>query len=307
MFQESPFSGVCAYAAGEVTLMLVGTLLLGLLLGYLIWGWTRRKLIEAEQQIASLTTANTNLGQELDALTSANNNQQQELDALNAAFRSQKQQLVSLSAANSDLKKLLDAFTVSEQESKSELAKLQSTVASHESLISTLYHQLNAEQSRTADLEGLLLEHHQSKRGTSESGSSAFEGPVTDVDPPSDTSDTASTSYSNDNLVIPEEPSPHSHLLAKASEIFGKEIILNDLKLVEGIGPKIAEVLKKSGITSWEKLSDTTRYILRVILDEAGSQFRGHNPKTWPRQAQMAANGEWMKLKAYQDILLGGK
>ena len=52
--------------------MLVGTLLLGLLLGYLIWGWTRRKLIDAEGRIASITHTNTNLEQQLIVLNTRN-------------------------------------------------------------------------------------------------------------------------------------------------------------------------------------------------------------------------------------------
>ena len=32
-----------------------------------------------------------------------------------------------------------------------------------------------------------------------------------------------------------------------------------------------------------------------------------HDPKTWPKQAEMAAAGEWDKLSKWQDELKGGK
>jgi len=32
-----------------------------------------------------------------------------------------------------------------------------------------------------------------------------------------------------------------------------------------------------------------------------------HNPGTWPKQAEMAAEGKWDELKVWQDELDGGK
>ncbi len=81
----------------------------------------------------------------------------------------------------------------------------------------------------------------------------------------------------------------------------------DDLKKIEGIGPKISELLNKAGIFTFENLAKTKPLQLRAILDEAGSRFRTHDPTTWPQQAQMAAKGEWEKLKAWQDELDGGK
>jgi len=46
---------------------------------------------------------------------------------------------------------------------------------------------------------------------------------------------------------------------------------------------------------------------IKEILAEAGSRYAAHNPGTWPRQAQMAADGKWDELKVWQDELDGGK
>ncbi len=95
--------------------------------------------------------------------------------------------------------------------------------------------------------------------------------------------------------------------LAEAKAIFGKRIKANDLKIVEGIGPKIEGLFHAAGIKTWAKLADTKATVLKGILDEAGPRFQMHKPDTWPRQADMAAKGQWKKLLAYQDELDGGK
>ena len=87
----------------------------------------------------------------------------------------------------------------------------------------------------------------------------------------------------------------------------GKKVKENDLKLVEGIGPKIEELLHNAGITTWAQLGATEASAISAILEEAGNQFSMHNPATWPKQAQLAADGQWEELEVYQDQLKGGK
>lgn len=81
----------------------------------------------------------------------------------------------------------------------------------------------------------------------------------------------------------------------------------DDLTAVEGIGPKTAQLLKDKGITTWQGLSESSVEHLQSILTEAGSRFQLSDPGTWPKQAGMAARGEWDELQAYQDFLDGGK
>lgn len=92
-----------------------------------------------------------------------------------------------------------------------------------------------------------------------------------------------------------------------AKAAMGKAVKEDDLTVVEGIGPKISELLKDAGIASWSALSATTVDKLRDLLKEAGSRFGVHKPDTWSRQAGMAARGEWKALKEWQDYLDGGK
>ncbi|MEM6398199.1 MAG: 50S ribosomal protein L27 [Bacteroidota bacterium] len=87
----------------------------------------------------------------------------------------------------------------------------------------------------------------------------------------------------------------------------GKSFKLDDLKIVEGIGPKIEGLLNDAGINTWRGLADADTNFVQGILDEAGPRYRMHNPATWAKQADMAANAQWDELVKYQDELDGGK
>lgn len=80
-----------------------------------------------------------------------------------------------------------------------------------------------------------------------------------------------------------------------------------DLKIVEGIGPKIESLLKEAGIHNWADLAEAPVEQLEAILDAAGPNFRIHNPATWPAQARLAQTGEWNLLREYQTELIGGR
>ncbi len=81
----------------------------------------------------------------------------------------------------------------------------------------------------------------------------------------------------------------------------------DDLKIVEGIGPKIEELLRQHDVRSYSDLAGTSVGRLKEILATAGPRFAMHDPGTWSAQALLAANGEWDNLKAYQDFLNAGK
>ncbi|MEY3050587.1 MAG: hypothetical protein RLY31_372 [Bacteroidota bacterium] len=81
----------------------------------------------------------------------------------------------------------------------------------------------------------------------------------------------------------------------------------DNLKRIEGIGPKIAEVLRAAGVDSFTKLSTMTADGIKDILVSAGDRFSFQDPGTWPAQAELAAKGEWDKLKKWQEDLKGGR
>lgn len=89
--------------------------------------------------------------------------------------------------------------------------------------------------------------------------------------------------------------------------VYGKSYKQDDLKIVEGIGPKIEELFKTSGILTWKALGETSVDRLREILSKAGERYQIHDPGTWPRQSKMAYEGKWKELKDWQNLLDGGK
>lgn len=80
----------------------------------------------------------------------------------------------------------------------------------------------------------------------------------------------------------------------------------DNLEIIEGIGPKIADLLRAAGINTFAALSRTTPAAIRTILDAAGPAFRIANPETWPEQSALAAHNQWRALKALQDVLNAG-
>jgi large subunit ribosomal protein L27 len=81
----------------------------------------------------------------------------------------------------------------------------------------------------------------------------------------------------------------------------------DDLKKIEGIGPKIAELLVADGIVTFADLAAASVEKIQAVLDAAGPRYATHNPGTWPKQAALAASGDWDTLKTLQDELNGGK
>jgi predicted flap endonuclease-1-like 5' DNA nuclease len=81
----------------------------------------------------------------------------------------------------------------------------------------------------------------------------------------------------------------------------------DDLTKVEGIGKKIAELLVKDGISSFELLGKATQKKLKEILAAAGPRYSIHVPTSWPKQAKLAAAGKWEQLETLQADLKGGK
>lgn len=97
---------------------------------------------------------------------------------------------------------------------------------------------------------------------------------------------------------------------AKAEKITlpsGKKIKQDDLKMVEGIGPKIEGLLNDAGITTWKELAEAPVEDVQAILTAAGPRYQMHQPKTWAKQAELANAADWATLERYQDWLDGGR
>jgi len=85
------------------------------------------------------------------------------------------------------------------------------------------------------------------------------------------------------------------------ADIPEKSVRSDDLKIIEGIGPKIEKMLNEAGIYTWEELAVTPVEKLQEILETGGPAYKVHNPESWPYQARLAAEGKWDELRRWQD------
>jgi predicted flap endonuclease-1-like 5' DNA nuclease len=93
----------------------------------------------------------------------------------------------------------------------------------------------------------------------------------------------------------------------RAVEVFVPVAESEDLTRIEGIGPRIAEILNGVGILKYAQLASTPADRLHEILKEAGPRFRLANPASWPEQARLAGEGKWEQLQELQDGLSAGR
>ncbi len=108
---------------------------------------------------------------------------------------------------------------------------------------------------------------------------------------------------------IPETAEPLPAPGAAPEEIMAPEIapqpVPDDLKIIEGIGPKISSLLAAEGIVTFAQLAGTPVERLTEIM--LAANLRIADPTTWPAQAKLAAEGKFEELQTLQDSLKGGR
>ncbi len=105
--------------------------------------------------------------------------------------------------------------------------------------------------------------------------------------------------------VVKEQPS--AEVVETEETPVAKTTQGDDLTKVEGVGPKIAELLNNAGITTFAQLASADDETVQQVLVDAGPRFNVHDATTWNEQAALARDGKWDELQALQDRLKGGK
>ena len=108
----------------------------------------------------------------------------------------------------------------------------------------------------------------------------------------------------NVKSAAPKTEAKAAPVAAAAPKSTGKP---DDLKKIEGVGPKIASLLTDAGISTFALLASADVAKIKEVLLAAGSRYKMHNPTSWPQQAALAADGKWDELKKLQDELDGGR
>ncbi len=81
---------------------------------------------------------------------------------------------------------------------------------------------------------------------------------------------------------------------------------MDDLEVIEGIGPKIKELFHAAGIKMFHQVAHTSKSKMQDVLSAAGANFALADPSTWAQQSRLAASNKWAELRKLQDELSGG-
>jgi predicted flap endonuclease-1-like 5' DNA nuclease len=79
----------------------------------------------------------------------------------------------------------------------------------------------------------------------------------------------------------------------------------DDLTQIEGIGPKVQQLLQGAGIRTYAQLAGAALESLTELVRSAGMAMM--DPTSWPQQAKLAAEGKLEELAKLQDELKGGR
>jgi large subunit ribosomal protein L27 len=91
-----------------------------------------------------------------------------------------------------------------------------------------------------------------------------------------------------------KEEKPVAEVKEEASQAKVKkaETKADDLKILEGVGPKLEEILHEAGITTYAALAATSIEKMKKILEEAGSRYASKDPAPWIEKAKELARGK---------------
>ena len=98
---------------------------------------------------------------------------------------------------------------------------------------------------------------------------------------------------------IPATRASYDHV----SMLLGRQVTENDLTVISGIGLRTSSLLQAVGIDTWDRLAQARVEDLQRILSEAGGIYKSQDPTHWPKQAAMASQSEWRKLRVFQETL----
>ncbi len=80
----------------------------------------------------------------------------------------------------------------------------------------------------------------------------------------------------------------------------------DNIEIIEGIGPKIAQVLADNGISTFAALANAKADDMTAMLKASGGRFSLANTASWAEQAALLRDGKMEEFKALTDALIGG-
>ena len=305
--------------------------LLGLLLGWAIWAKWRRMYEDAQAEIRGYKSSIKGLEEDLAACRKKGSDYASEVATLKGSLRERDNQIATLKTAKGSAQakttqSIVTPIAPVKTESAASAAPVQAKTSS---VKADKYAKLKSDNLQIIEGVGPKMEsvlHENGVHTWTELGGKSNDdlrgildkyGDKYRIIDPSDWPAQAKLASSGnwDGLITLQKglgSQTGAETDSKVEKVMIKLGILkkwkeNDLKAVEGIGPKIESLLNNAGITTWRGLSETAVDKLKDILNAAGDRYKLADPGTWPKQAQYAADGMWDELEEYQDFLQGGK
>ncbi len=321
MFQQDVFqgpgTGTFTTHTFEILFMLLVAGLIGLWLGWVLWSKYRQEAEQLRLENTSLTATNVALRTEADdmkaklaTLESDQTSLENRIKTLTWEADTQRTQFTIL---QSDMEKILArnrqletelGLSLEPETAVSESIPLEIDTQTHTGIAAEIPEPEPEQPAPTPEVEELPIPAPEPVTSPAPSGDNVvFVAPVSrdSMIPIAELGDAPA-------IQIPaSEPEPPAVVEAAPLVAAVTGGPRDDLKIVEGVGPKIEQLLFNAGITTYGQLAATSVQQLKDILAEAGSRYVMHDPGTWSAQALLAANGEWENLKAYQDFLNAGK
>jgi len=334
MFEQNvtlgPGTGTFTQHTFEILIMLLGAALLGLWLGWFLWSRYQQEAEKLRLDLIGLNAASETQRAELGDLKS-------KLAGLDVEHQNLSAQVVSLSRNNtyqreriSELEDNLATVQARNRQLETELG------LSYEPDIADTYEMAATEDVVTTEL---LSEEETPTYFTEEpavapedipleivipadtDATAVVETETTDTAPeaitpvyasldvaaPAVAMDTASVKETISSVIEEMEAPRKPPAMPDVIYMVGASDQKDDLTVIEGIGPKIQELLYQYGIRTYRQLASTDVTNVKEVLRKAGPQLAMHDPGTWTAQALLAANDQWENLKAYQDYLSAGK
>ncbi len=318
----------------EILVMLLGAFLLGLWLGWLLWSKYKQQVEALELENQSLKGTVSTVATDL-ALVKVANQQ------LQISEQQLKEENAELEAAVDTANQQLEHVSGTLEQTKAEVHKLEnelvnSNASTPESAnvplevvhsdVDLHIEDLTAETVSTPDplVEGVVLATAEPEviqpvvvnepiapDLLAEGGEIEEELEVIEPNPP-----VIRMALTPENLAEGAVILPRSDLKIDTDVAVTKVVephadvvvqVQDNLKIIEGIGPKIEQILFNHNIKTYSQLAATPVSRIKEMLINEGSHFATHDPSTWPSQALLAANGEWENLKSYQTYLHGGR
>ncbi len=278
------------------TVQLIVFALIGVAIGWFLWGRKaaagdaenarlRADLGERDTQLAEADRTVSEHQSQVSALTG-------EVDSHRTRVESHEQTITELSA------------TAREHEAcAGQLEGAQDTLTQRDQ-------ELGEQRSRADDLAAQLAE----QTARADAAAAAPPAAAAVAEAPAQVADSGTTPVTPQPLISQPEPAPEATTSPEVAPdvkggagVLGRPLKLDDLKVIEGIGPAIERLCHARGIETWRALSHTPVAELQDILDGGGRPFKMHDPATWPEQARLLAVGAWAEFKTLTDQLSGGR